>query len=101
MAGEIEPQVNPDRGTATYEEVACAIEKGINHAHLPQYREWMELWKLNVPNRPPDWTTRATDTHTRFLNKVEPIMENGTWSSPRLQYDPLVDFEWSTFLRRC
>ena len=50
-----------------------------------------------MPNRPPDWTTRATDTHTRFLNKVEPIMEDGTWSFPRLQYDPLVDFEWSTF----
>ena len=97
MAGEIEPQVNPDRGTATFEEVACAIENGIYHAHLPQYREWMELWKLNVPYRPADWTTRATDTHTRFLNKVEPIMENGTWSFPRLLHDPLVDFEWSTF----
>ena len=97
MAGEIEPQVNPDRGTATFEEVACAIENGIYHAHLPQYREWMELWKLNVPYRPADWTTRATDTHSRFLNKVEPIMENGTWSFPRLLHDPLVDFEWSTF----
>jgi raffinose/stachyose/melibiose transport system substrate-binding protein len=97
MAGEIEPQVNPDRGTATFEEVACAIENGIYYAHLPQYREWMELWKLNVPYRPADWTTRATDTHSRFLNKVEPIMENGTWSFPRLLHDPLVDFEWSTF----
>lgn len=97
MAGEIEPQVNPDRDTATYEEVACAIKSEIYNAHLPQYREWMELWKMNVPYRPPDWTIQATDSHSRFLNKVEPIMENGTWSFPRLQYDPLVDFEWSTF----
>ena len=84
MAGEIEPQVNPDRDTATYEEVACAIKSEIYNAHLPQYREWMELWKMNVPYRPPDWTIQATDSHSRFLNKVELIMENGTWSFPGL-----------------
>ncbi|MEM7132012.1 MAG: ABC transporter substrate-binding protein [Chloroflexota bacterium] len=97
MAGEIEPMVNPDRDTATYEEVACAIENSIYTANLPQYREWMELWKMNVQYRPGDWTTQATDTHAKFLQKVEPIMENGTWSVPRLLNDPLLDFEWDTF----
>jgi ABC-type glycerol-3-phosphate transport system substrate-binding protein len=97
MARDIEPLVNPDRDTATLEEVACAIKTGVYHPSLPQYRNWMELWKMNVPFRPPDWTTRATDTNSKFLTKVEPIMENGTWSLPRLLHDPLMDFEWSTF----
>ena len=97
MAKDVEPKVNPDRNTATFEEVACAIQSKVFTPHLPQYREWMELWKQNVPYRSPDWPTQATDTHTNFLKKVEPIMENGTWSLPRLLTDPLVDFEWSAF----
>ena len=82
MARDIEPLVNPDRGTATYEEVACAIKNGVYHPHLAQYRQWMELWKRNVPYRTPDWTISPTDSHTLFLRKVEPIMENGSWSIP-------------------
>jgi len=97
MAKDIEPKVNPDRNTATFEEVACAIKTGVYNPRLPQYREWMELWKENVPYRSPDWPTQATDSNTNFLKKVEPIMENGTWSLPRLLSDPLVDFEWSAF----
>ena len=97
MAKDIEPKVNPDRNTATFDEVACAVKTGVFSPRLPQYREWMELWKQNVPYRTPDWPTRATDTHTNFLKKVEPIMENGTWSLPRLRTDPLIDFEWSAF----
>ena len=97
MAKDIEPLVNPDGNTATFDEVACAIKTGAYSPRLPQYREWMELWKLNVPYRTPDWPTPATDTHTNFLKKVEPIMENGTWSLARLQSDPLMDFEWSAF----
>jgi len=50
-----------------------------------------------VQYRPQDWTTQATDSHAKFLTKNEPIMENGTWSFPRLLTDPLVDFEWDTF----
>jgi hypothetical protein len=50
-----------------------------------------------VPYRTPDWTVQATDSHTLFLKKEEPIMENGTWSLPRLRTDPLMDFEWSAF----
>ena len=97
MARDIEPLVNPDRGTATYEEVACAIKNGVYHPHLAQYRQWMELWKRNVPYRTPDWTISPTDSHTLFLRKVEPIMENGSWSIPRLLNDPQMDFEWATF----
>ena len=97
MAGEIEPQVNPDRGTATFEEVACAIENGIYHAHLPQYREWMELWKLNVPYRPAGLDHPRNRHPFALPEQGGADHENGTWSFPRLLHDPLVDFEWSTF----
>ncbi len=100
MASEIEPQVNPDRSTATQDEVACAIQNGIYHAHLPQYREWMELWKRTIPYREADWPTRrgsGVDEFSRYLNKAEPIHESGTWAFPRLENDPLMDFEWDTF----
>ena len=97
FARDIEPLVNPNRDNASYEEVACAIENQVYVPDSDQYREWMRLWKMNVPYRPQDWTVRATDSHAKFLTKNEPIMENGTWSFPRLLTDPLVDFEWDTF----
>ncbi len=97
MSKDIEPLVNPDSNTATFDEVACAIKTGVYSPRLPQYREWMELWKQNVPYRTPDWPTQATDSHANFLKKVEPIMENGTWSLARLQSDSLMDFEWGAF----
>lgn len=97
FARDVEPLVNPDRDNASYEEVACAIENAVYAPDSDQYREWLRLWKLNVKYRPADWTTQATDSHAKFLTKNEPIMENGTWSFPRLLTDPLVDFEWDTF----
>ena len=97
MERDLAPLVNPDGRFAELSEVACAIRDGVYHAHLPQFRQWLELWKLNVPYRRADWTVRAPDSTRLFLTKNTPITENGSWIIPQLEIDPLLDFEWATF----
>lgn len=97
MARDIEPLVNPDRGWATFDEVACALKNDVYNAYLPQFRQWMELWKMNVPYRRADWTVVPQDALRNFLLKETPIAEAGSWEIPRLETDPMMDFEWATF----
>ena len=97
MERDLAPLVNPDKGFAELSEVACAIRDGVYHAHLPQFRQWLELWKQTVPYRRADWTVRAPDPNRLFLTKKTPILENGSWIIPQLEVDPLLDFEWATF----
>jgi|GEM_PF-616484 len=97
MARDLEPLVNPDGGFATFDEVACALENDVYNANLPQFRQWMELWKMNVPYRRADWTVIPQDALALFLRKETPVSENGSWVIPRLETDPLLDFEWATF----
>ncbi len=97
MARDIEPKVNPDRGVATLDEVACALQRGDYNASLPQFQEWMEFWKQTVPYRRADWNVVAPDPNRLFLTKKTPILEQGSWVIPQLEVDPMLDFEWATF----
>ena len=97
MERDIAPLVNPDGGFATLDEMACAIKRGDYHAQLPQFREWLELWKLTTPFRRADWTVEAPDPIRLFLTKKTPILEMGSWLIPQLEVDPMLDFEWATF----
>jgi len=97
MARDIEPKVNPDRGWATLDEVACALKRGDYNASLPQFRDWMELWKQTVPYRRADWTVQVPDPNRLFLTKKTPILEQGSWVIPQLEVDAMMDFEWATF----
>ena len=97
MERDLASLVNPDLRFAELSEVACAIRDGVYHAELPQFRQWLELWKLNVPYRRADWTVSSPDSTRLFLTKKAPVTENGSWIIPQLEIDPLLDFEWATF----
>lgn len=97
MERDLAPLVNPDFQFAELSEVACAIRAGVYHANLPQFRQWLELWKLNVPYRRADWPVQAPDPNRLFLTKKTPVLESGSWIIPQLEIDPLMDFEWATF----
>ena len=71
MERDLAPLVNPDGRFAELSEVACAIRDGVYHAHLPQFRQWLELWKLNVPYRP-----RRLDRVRTRLNPPLPHQEH-------------------------
>lgn len=97
MERDIAPLVNPDGEFADMNEVACAIRKGAYSARLPQFRQWLELWKMNVPYRRADWTLESKTPMRLFLNKETIGLEAGSWIIPQLEIDPLLDFEWGTF----
>ncbi|MBV7333538.1 ABC transporter substrate-binding protein [Chloroflexi bacterium TSY] len=97
MERDLAPLVNPDGEFAELSEVACAIRSGEYSAHIPQFRQWLELWKLNVPYRRADWTVQRPNATQLFLTKKTPGLEAGSWIIPQLEIDPLMDFEWATF----
>ena len=97
MERDIAPLVNPDGEFAELNEVACAIRKEAYSARLPQFRQWLELWKMNVPYRRADWTVESKTPTRLFLNKETIGLEAGSWIIPQLEIDPLLDFEWATF----
>ena len=92
-----EPQVNPDGGVVTLQEVACAIKKGIYRATDPEYAEWLKFLASVVPYFTPDWAAVGTDFAKKFNNQETAIHEDGTWRFAFLRANPLIKFEWSTF----
>ncbi len=96
MAG-LTPQVNPDGGATTFEEVACAIDKGIFRAETPEYREWMRLMKELAAYRTPDWTDKNANAITKWLNGDIVIVEDGTWRIKENKMNPNIQFEWGMF----
>jgi raffinose/stachyose/melibiose transport system substrate-binding protein len=91
------PQVNPDGGATTFEEVACAINKGIFRADTPEYREWMRLMKEIAAYRTPDWTDTNANAITKWLNGEIVIVEDGSWRIKENKMNPNIAFEWGMF----
>jgi raffinose/stachyose/melibiose transport system substrate-binding protein len=97
VMAELTPQVNPDGGATTFEEVACAIDKGIFRADTPEYREWMRLMKEIAAYRTPDWTDTNANAITKWLNGEIAIVEDGSWRIKENNQNPNIQFEWGMF----
>jgi ABC-type glycerol-3-phosphate transport system substrate-binding protein len=90
-------EVNPDGGAASYEEVACAIERGVYRYDSPLGREWLRLMKEVGKHRTPDWSDQEANAITKWLNGEIVIVEDGTWRIKQNKLNPLIEFEWGMF----
>jgi ABC-type glycerol-3-phosphate transport system substrate-binding protein len=97
LARDVEPKINPKREAVSFDAVACALWRGDYTASLPQFRQWLELWKQTVPYRRADWNVEPKDPNRLFLTKKAIVLEQGSWAIPQLEVDPMMDFEWATF----
>jgi len=93
MAG-LTPKVNPNGGSATYEEVACAIQRGIFRANTPEYREWMRVMKEIAKYRTPDWIDKNANAITKWLHGEIVVVEDGTWRIGANKQNPNIAFKW-------
>jgi len=97
VMSDLNDKVNPDGGATTFEEVACAIDKGIYRADTPEYREWMRLMKEIAAYRTPDWTDKNANAITEWLNGDVAIVEDGSWRIKQNKLNPNIKFQWGMF----
>ncbi|MHB1455903.1 MAG: ABC transporter substrate-binding protein [Armatimonadota bacterium] len=97
IMASLTPKVNPNGGSATYEEVACAIQKGIFRASTPEYREWMRVMKEIAAYRTPDWIDKNANAITKWLNGQIVVIEDGTWRIGANKKNPNIQFKWGMF----
>ena len=94
------PPRQPRQGRfAELSEVACAIRDGVYHAHLPQFRQWLELWKLRPsPTAAPIGPCRAPDPNRLFLTKNSADLGKRLLDHPATgDRSAAWTFEWATF----
>ena len=97
LLAPLDDQINPDGGPADYEEVACAIERGIYRHDIPLTREWMRLMKEVAKYRTPDWAEKDANAITDWMQGRIVVVENGTWGVRSTKLNPYVEFEWGMF----
>jgi raffinose/stachyose/melibiose transport system substrate-binding protein len=97
IMAELTPQVNPDGGPANFEEVACAIDRGIFRGDTPEYREWMRVMKEVAAYRTPEWTDKNANAITKWLQGDIVVVEDGSWRVKQNKLNPNIEFEWGMF----